>query len=752
MKYKVYLFIIILISVLLTSCYISNGESSDSSETVENYNVTTNNVLFEFKSCTRYESNIYNNDYYILDVSLKNKTDVTLNIDKDIFTFDDSDVYLISGIDRFFTKIDNLTSCDTQILLQASKGLDITQVQLEIDFGITSMGKKFKLGKINQKEEEKTFESFLFDKLGVVKKEHYSIVLDVIYKENFGLVYDATYSYLEETSEDIYLLMTSKGNYSFSLDDNMVLNVMHFYESTVYDVYINGERNPLYLSTSKIISEYNKGSWQNIIRAFVDTYYIEASCSDFGYGRVTESENSMGISFTAKGKNAYGMTLTKNGVLYLTYNTDTSEFEISYFKIGNEILSDKRITVSYITNCSQSIDNKKIQKFTRLSIPTQGLFKEGYTFIGWVEKGENELFDFNTVVKDNIILEAKWEKNVSSECNLIIDELTTIVDENKINLTYSPKFELPVPSKNKYIFKYWYCIVDGNEIVLTDSYGKSIIKYPYEYGVDIYAKFEYSPNYGLKEVEYVFDEDKNGYYITSFKGTNDIIFDSYYNNYPVIGIKRNSYTDNLLNAKYITSITFPETMKYVEDDFIHYSVHVNNSLYIYFADPDSIIELGYSQQIKSLNKILIGENCRVINRMFVKNGNIEFSEKNKFFIIEDDCLYSYDYSILYFVINCEGDELYINQAVTDIKDYALSKCLNLRKIHLPSNLMKVGCYSFYISSTAITDYYFYGLNQIEIYGAYDYIIASFGNTILHVKEDGYNPLNFQNVEIIVDIY
>ena len=78
---------------------------------------------------------------------------------------------------------------------------------------------------------------------------------------------------------------------------------------------------------------------------------------------------------------------------------------ISIFYVYN----NQKHTVSFNSNGGNAITSKKIKhnkKISKCDTPV----KEGYEFIGWYYN--NSLFDCNTKVTEDIILEARWEKTV----------------------------------------------------------------------------------------------------------------------------------------------------------------------------------------------------------------------------------------------------------------------------------------------------------------------------------------------------
>lgn len=721
MKKKKILFIIISIFLLivilpLNSCYSVPTDPEDNEEEIREANciVEANDVEFNFRKYIKYESEIYDYDFYIFDVIITNNNSSTIEIETSYFSINTIKVSMVKDNELYFHGLICDKNVQTEILLKVEKGFDIKDVVLEIDFGILSWGATLTLGKVAKNESNELFENVLINKFNCIKLEHLDLIYTIIKNENIGILSNCTYTYIEDLKEDTYILSTSDENYSLSIDENGIYNLMHFYQGTVYDVYIDSVRNPYYLKTSRIIAEFASEKWQGKIKNFVNTYYTEASCSNFKWGRMETLENAMGISFNVKGKNAYGMTLTKSGVIYLTYNFEKDEFETSYFKIGDDILEDNRLTVSFETNTVEDITSRKVMKGATITKPTLTVNKNGYQFVGWKIKGTNELFDFNTRITSNTTLVAVWEENPLIECQLIIDETISNVDSTIVNLEYSARFSLPVPYKNLYEFKYWYYINENDvEIKLTDNRGSCLTTFNIKESIKIYPKFEYSPVGGLTDIEYEYNESENGYYIVGFKGSGDIFFPEMYEGKEVIGIKRNSFNAYLPDAKNITSIIFPKTIKYIEDDFIHYSTHVENSLYIYFENPDSIVSLGYSQRITSLNTIIIGKNCSEIKYMFVKNANIKISKDNPYYIVEGDALYSKDFKTLFYV-NTNEEIFSVNKLVEKISSKAFINCVNLKELHLSDSLKEVESYSFFINGGYITKYYFYNTNVIEI--------------------------------------
>lgn len=110
-----------------------------------------------------------------------------------------------------------------------------------------------------------------------------------------------------------------------------------------------------------------------------------------------------------------------------------------------------KYTVSFETGTSEAILTKYVSKNSKVSEPITPE-KEGYVFIEWQLNGEK--YDFNSNVKEDTILSAKWVK----EEYIIIKYNTDSsykIDSKKI-LKGSTIENLPVPNKEGYEFIGWY--------------------------------------------------------------------------------------------------------------------------------------------------------------------------------------------------------------------------------------------------------------------------------------------------------
>ncbi len=169
-------------------------------------------------------------------------------------------------------------------------------------------------------------------------------------------------------------------------------------------------------------------------------------------------------------KNPASYSIDNNGDLIAIYDDGTIEnlgnfnnqiaesiisIDISndgYYVINGlktNISATKVYKVEFSTGFSTTVPAQNVKDGYKAIRPE--ITRNGYTLIGWYCNGEEWLFNSN-IVKNDIMLEAKWEAN----------EYTITFDSNGGNLIDSikiktgEKMELPTPIKNLYTFEGWY--------------------------------------------------------------------------------------------------------------------------------------------------------------------------------------------------------------------------------------------------------------------------------------------------------
>lgn len=94
----------------------------------------------------------------------------------------------------------------------------------------------------------------------------------------------------------------------------------------------------------------------------------------------------------------------------------------------NVIEGNETIIVSFETFGGTSVDSIEVVKGTKLIEPKSPYF-EGYEFKGWYFN--DKLFDFDSVISDNILLEAKWVKMANTDSQKEKRNQSNVIDVNK---------------------------------------------------------------------------------------------------------------------------------------------------------------------------------------------------------------------------------------------------------------------------------------------------------------------------------
>lgn len=154
-----------------------------------------------------------------------------------------------------------------------------------------------------------------------------------------------------------------------------------------------------------------------------------------------------------------GLTLIVKEDLNLTAVAEKKKFNITFIDGENTI---KEITKEY---------NDKLLEEEIPSLET----KEGYTFLGWYN--EEELFDINTNIKENITLKAKYKVNDNTivfKVNNQVYKILTGEENTEINM-------IDNPVKEGYTFDGWYKDGELYDFSLNNKFTKE--------GIEVEARF-----------------------------------------------------------------------------------------------------------------------------------------------------------------------------------------------------------------------------------------------------------------------
>ncbi len=202
---------------------------------------------------------------------------------------------------------------------------------------------------------------------------------------------------------------------------------------------------------------------------------------------------------------------------FLAWMNGSSEWNFAKNKLyKNVTLTAKFVkTINYVT-FDYGISNyknvkKKIEGGTKVAKP-KAPTRKGYEFVGWYNGGMN--FDFNTPVRSNIVLKAKWLKIEYEKCDVISLNDLGIYENNYSVVGESNYPYTSVTGKESRIFKFNYIPAEGsqiqigfngwknrlwlthvNDLHLISEDGKSIgVPYIFEKGK------QYSVEYGMKKI------------------------------------------------------------------------------------------------------------------------------------------------------------------------------------------------------------------------------------------------------------
>ena len=122
------------------------------------------------------------------------------------------------------------------------------------------------------------------------------------------------------------------------------------------------------------------------------------------------------------------------------------------FLFMNERNNNQLVTVTFIGENNEVLKTETIKKGSTID---QWDPEKTAGFLGWYI-GEYEPFDFNTEIKENITLYAKWGE-ISKDMKFFIILLNEYEDYDYIEVKYNETIEPPAaPEKEGYTFVGWY--------------------------------------------------------------------------------------------------------------------------------------------------------------------------------------------------------------------------------------------------------------------------------------------------------
>ena len=147
--------------------------------------------------------------------------------------------------------------------------------------------------------------------------------------------------------------------------------------------------------------------------------------------------------------------LNENKIVTSTSEVKSSKVLTAYWE---KVETSKKVyKITFDSNSGSSISSQNVEEGKTAKKPSAPT-KKGYAFLGWYLG--NKKFDFNTVIKSDLKLVAKWEKDLDKDVTLVLKVSFDSKGGSNIatqNIEYGKKAKYPKePTKKGYTFVGWY--------------------------------------------------------------------------------------------------------------------------------------------------------------------------------------------------------------------------------------------------------------------------------------------------------
>lgn len=324
--------IIIILCVIFFAFFISfsNADLSTKDEDDGVVDVNPQEISFDLKDLTfTYNSYVEfptineEKNVIIFDVNIKNNGTSQTYVTTSYFTLHGNSKYdVYTSLDYFFYSTTSILagdSIDLQIMFRVPTSE--TELSLETDISILSLGKEFKLNELIDNTIDEYYEYYYFKLNGIYEKD-FDFLLSLI---KGGMVTSFNNIIVDDSdSEIIYGLDSNQGNLTLIANKNGLydlLDIHYFY------LYKDSVKNEKYVYNSVITS--NQSHIITSINDVISSTIVDGSCSNYKFYRDTSSEDSIVVTCVVSGKNGFGLTIYKDYEFYYTYNFEKSLFEIT---------------------------------------------------------------------------------------------------------------------------------------------------------------------------------------------------------------------------------------------------------------------------------------------------------------------------------------------------------------------------------------------------------------------------------------
>ena len=156
----------------------------------------------------------------------------------------------------------------------------------------------------------------------------------------------------------------------------------------------------------------------------------------------------------------------QNVTLNKSADTDPQIKVVNWEIVDKNEYFDVTFDVDGATNPT-SIATQSVRFNQKATAPETSPVKEGYNFLGWFAKGEEDAYNFDTPVKANVALKAQWEKQTFTVNFFDTDGTTSLSAPQTVE--YGAKATQPAnPEKVGYTFDKW--MTKATESVVSAAY------------------------------------------------------------------------------------------------------------------------------------------------------------------------------------------------------------------------------------------------------------------------------------------
>ena len=249
----------------------------------------------------------------------------------------------------------------------------------------------------------------------------------------------------------------------------------------------------------------------------------------------------------------------------LTFNkAGVNTVEVRYTDAGGSNWVSIEVTTYAVTYKSRSLAGEITEYVAigdTLTLPTE-FENNGYTFTGWyntpsASAGNGAVYSDKVFLgNSDLVLYADWTPN-SYKVEFQVDgfEINNLTQGDKLDVTYTQDFKLPVPTSDNPVYEQfvgWFTGPSGSGIKLTDENGNGITAFPFYRDTPAYPYF----NANVLSYELLPDNTYAVYAGPNFDSVTHVYVPYTYAGLPVSTVLENGFA----NQKKLVSISIPDSV------------------------------------------------------------------------------------------------------------------------------------------------------------------------------------------------